>query len=226
MPVHLTARITWHDSANNGAICRDPLANVACRGHDWIAAWFADPKNAQREQKAATSEIADLGWRPPCWRDVGAFGAKGFVATHKDPLEGRGLPTVEEELPPYSLCPSPYRWMLEGHFEEICRDENLQIRGKPDAERHSTWVMEADRQKALLDHFWRKFEKGSSLVFFYYNQQNAVDDFSPRLLAGVARIRKVAPQLFFGFSPETPGNFPVWSRCVTHSWPDEGVRIP
>ena len=58
MPVHLTARITWHDSANNGAICRDPLSNVACRGHDWIAAWFADQKNAQQEQDAATKEVA------------------------------------------------------------------------------------------------------------------------------------------------------------------------
>lgn len=40
MPTNLTARITWHDSANNGVVCRDPLSNAVCRGQDRIAEWF------------------------------------------------------------------------------------------------------------------------------------------------------------------------------------------
>ncbi|MFI5013341.1 MAG: hypothetical protein ACHQAY_13445, partial [Hyphomicrobiales bacterium] len=225
MTTHLTARITWHDAGNNGRVCSAPNRNVACRGHEWIGEWFAEPANAAMELAAAGQTIASLEFRPPCWRDVGAFGATGFVAHHEDPLSGRGLPAAREEIPPYSLCPSPYRWMLEANFEEICREEGLAIRGS-EKDPPGTWVMEADRQRELLAKFWGKLELKKSLIFFYHNQQNGVDEGCVRLLAGVATITDIAKPIFFGTSPKTPGNFPVWSRRVTHTWPDGGVRIP
>lgn len=225
MTTHLTARITWHDAGNDGRICRAPAGNAACRGHDWIGAWFAEDLNAQRELANAGREVATLGWTPPCWRDVGVFGSTGFTAEHLDPLPGRNLPGVKEEVPPYSVLPTPYRWMLETHFEDICREENLAIRG-PAKQPAPTWVMEPDRQKQLLARFWGKLEKKSSLVFLYYNQENAVDESSSRLVAGVARIEDIGPEIYFGRSPTHPGTFPVWSRRVTHGWPEGGVRIP
>src|SRR5262249_52747250 len=39
-------------------------------------------------------------------------------------------------------------------------------------------------------------------------------------------ITEIAKPIYFGTSPKTPGNFPVWSRRISHSWPTGGVRIP
>ena len=35
---------------------------------------------------------------------------------------------MKEDIPPYSVCPSPYRWMREENFRIICEDEKLDIR--------------------------------------------------------------------------------------------------
>jgi hypothetical protein len=173
------------------------------------------------------AEVRSLtGYLPPCQRDANAFGSDGFIIKHDDPLPGRNLPSVEEELPPYSSCPTPYRWMLEGNFRDICEDENLQIRGRRNPDSASTWVMEDDRQRALLKHFWGKLVEGSSLVFYYCNRGNAVDDTLNRLLVGVSRIVDIGEPKYFGTRKDRPGNFPVWSRRVTNGLPSQGVRIP
>src|SRR6185369_16841425 len=123
-------------------------------------------------------------------------------------------------------CPTPYRWMLEEAFRDICEDENLQIPGRRNPNSTSTWVMEDYRQRQLLEHFWGKLAKGKSLVFYYCNRGNAVDGEVNRLLVGVARVIDIAGPVYFGRRPDRPGNFPVWSRRVTNGFPTEGVRIP
>jgi len=165
------------------------------------------------------------GYLPPCQRDANAFGDVSYVIRHVDPLPGRALPSVEEELPPRSLCPTPYRWMLEDSFRDICEDENLLVRGSSSPS-PGTWVQEDDRQRALLERFWGKLERKTSLIFFYCNRGNAVDDEASRLIVGVSRISDIGEPVYFGRSAKTPGRFPVWSRRVTHLWPREGVRIP
>ena len=169
---------------------------------------------------------AETGYLPPCQRDANAFGRERFIIRHDDPLERRSLPSVEEEIGPFSCCPTPYRWMLEGNFRDICEDEALLIRGRSDPNSSSTWVMEDDRQRALLSHFWGKLQKQKSLVFYYCNRGNAVDDQVNRLIVGVSRIRDIGDQMYFGRKAENPGNYPVWSRRITSTMPREGVRIP
>jgi hypothetical protein len=88
-------------------------------------------------------------------------------------------------------------------------------------ESSATWVMEDNRQRALLNHFWGKLQKSKSLVFYYCNRGNAVDD-----EIGVSRIAEIGDPVFFGRRPDRPGNFPVWSRRVTNSFPREGLRLP
>jgi hypothetical protein len=64
--------------------------------------------------------------------------------------------------PPFSCCPTPYRWMLEANFREICEDENLQIPERRNLDSSPTWVMEDNRQRTLLSHFWGKLKKRES----------------------------------------------------------------
>ena len=180
----------------------------------------------QHRGQAIGDVRAATGYLPPCQRDANAFGQDQFVITHHDPLEARALPSVDEELGSYACCPTPYRWMLESHFRDICEDEALLIRGRNDPKSSSTWVMEDHRQRALLGHFWGKLEKKTSLVFYYCNRGNAVDDNVNRLIVGVSRILEIGDQLYFGRRPDRPGNFPVWSRQIKSTMPHEGVRLP
>ena len=115
--------------------------------------------------------------------------------------------------------------MLEEYFREICEAEDLFIPSPSDG-REGGWVREPDRQKGLLRHFWRKLEPSKSLVFYYCNQGNPLDEDTPRILIGVGRLKEVGPQLYFGTTNQYPDPFPVWSRRITQDYPDQGVRIP
>jgi exodeoxyribonuclease V alpha subunit len=104
--------------------------------------------------------------------------------------------------------------------------KNLSIPGRRNSDSSSTWVMEDDRQRALLTHFWNKLQRGKSLIFYYCNHGNAVDDNIRRVIVGLSRIADKSDQIYFGKRPDKPGNYPVWSRRITSAMPTEGVRIP
>ena len=222
MTTHLSARLAWHDNGWNGRVCDAPHLNAHCIAHQHIR----DSRNDEKEREFAGVALSELdGWLPPCSRDPAAYAERGFVIVHQDPLEFRRLPSVSEELPPYSSCPAPYRWMREEFFQELCEAEALTIRGPDRARRHG-WVFEPDRQRALLKRFWRKLEPKSSLVFYYCNHGNPLDENTARIIVGIGRIAALGRQLYFGTTPKYEDQYPVWSRRVTQAYPEQGVRIP
>ena len=115
--------------------------------------------------------------------------------------------------------------MLEEHFRNISETENLSIPGPRDG-REAGWVLEPERQLALLDRFWGTLSADSSLVFFYSNHGNPLDEHAARVIVGVGRLKEIGPQLFFGQDPRFPGEYPVWSRRITHDYPAQGLRLP
>jgi len=115
--------------------------------------------------------------------------------------------------------------MREEFFQEVCEAENLAIRG-PDENRTNGWVYEPDRQRELLGHFWEKLEARRSLIFYYCNQGNPLDENASRIVVGVGRVEEVGPQLYFGTTPKYQDQYPVWSRRITQGYPDQGVRLP
>lgn len=224
MTTHLSTRLVWHDRGWDGHICDNPSKNAYCIVQQHIR----DGRDDDREDQAAGSHFADLdGWQPPCSRDPIAFSTDGYTITHYDPLEFRQLPSVREDIPPYSVCPSPYRWMREENFRIICEDEKLDIRDSDQKDKEVGWVFEPDRQIELLKNFWGKLEKGKSLIFFYCNHGNPLDESLNRILLGVGRISQIGPQLFFGKKlPKFPDQYPIWSRCITHDFENQGFRLP
>ena len=54
-------------------------------------------------------------------------------------------------------------------------------------------TFEPDRQIALLRNFWGKLEKNKSLIFFYCNHGNPLDESLNRILLGVGRISEIGP---------------------------------
>jgi len=227
MTTHLSARLAWHDMGWNGHICEAPHLNTSCIAHEHNR----KARNDEMERRFAEKPLNVLAQErlplPPCVGGIGAFGNQSFTIVHHDPLENRFggvLDPVEETIPPYSCCPSPYKWMREEELQSICNAENLRLRPPPD-KRERGWVYEHDRQKTLLDHFWGKLEPGHSLIFFYCKGNPLLDN-SERLIIGVGRITSVGSQLYFGSTANHPESYPVWSRCITQDYPNQGVRIP
>jgi ATP-dependent exoDNAse (exonuclease V) alpha subunit len=116
--------------------------------------------------------------------------------------------------------------MREENFREVCEAESLDLPSPTNPEKRSGWVYEPERQVPLLEHFWGKLEPRKSLVFFYLNQGNPLDETTPRILVGAGRIKSMGPMSFFGNKNATSEKYPVWSRRITHNWPEEGVRLP
>ena len=222
MTTHLSARLAWHDRGWDGRVCDAPHLNAHCITQEHIRNSRVDEK----ELKSAGVALADLdGWLPPCSRDPAAYAERGFVIVHSDPLEFRKLPSVSEDIPPYSCCPAPYRWMREEFFRETCEAEDLSIRGA-EGGRENGWVYEPDRQRELLKQFWGKIDVHQSLVFYYCNHGNPLDENASRIIVGVGRVEELGKQLYFGTKQGYQDQYPVWSRRVTQAYPDQGVRIP
>lgn len=222
MATHLSARIAWHDSGWNGAVCQKPSCNAACMVHDYIR----DSRDDAREDADAGKSFAALdGYLPPCSYEASTYGGVSYAIEHTDPVEGRSLPSCSDQVRPYSTFTTPYRWMREENFADICQAEGLTIRSSASGKTHG-WVTEDDRQRELLKAFWAKIERHRSLIFYYTKGGNPADDNAPRLIVGVGRVSEVGPTSFFGQGAKHKGQFPVWARSVTQAWPAEGVRIP
>ncbi len=185
-------------------MCKDPILNTSCMVHEYIREGRLD----KSEIDGASKHIASLGnYQPPCSRDISAFSPLPSKITHDDPLDWRKLPEVDEDLPPYSFCTSPYGRM----FSE---------------EKGVTWENDPEKQRKQLKEYFELFEPGKSLVFFYTNHGNPlIDDKSKRLLIGVARLKEIGEQLYFPKTPRYQDEYPLWARRITID-PNQCLRLP
>ena len=222
MTTHLTVRLAWHDRGWDGHVCDAPLLNASCVQQRNIR----EARDADQEGKLSGTHFSELkGWLPPCSRDPGVYASRGYRFVHEDPLERDFLLDTPEDLPPYSCFAAPYRWMREENFRDICEAEDLVLKGPYDPKKVKGWVSEPDRQRVLLARFWSKIVPEDSLIFFYCNQGNPVEDALSRLVVGVGRVKELGPPLVFE-STRPDERFPVWQRRVTQAYPEEGFRPP
>ncbi len=146
---------------------------------------------------------------PPCGSECAAFSNHGITVTHTDPVEWRGLPSFTENIPPKSCTARPYGRMLD--------------HDNPDR----TWISDPEEQQEALGDFFKAFELEKSLVFFYidYPHPLGVDE-GPKTIVGVSRITNIGDQYYYPPSDRGTGDDPVWSRCITHGFPEDGIRLP
>lgn len=205
MVLHLSSRLSWHDSGWNGCICKNPSHNVCCTIHDFIR----DVKNCEYEDQNAGKKFCDIAILPPCSRDGTVFSNNEFTITHNDPLEWRKLPSVTEDIPPFSYCTSGYGRMFSESLDSV-------------------WENDPKKQAVRLNEFWRSdfIAPEKSLVFFYVKHGNPIkDDPGTRLLIGIGRLKQIGGQLYFGKKKPSDEENPLWSRCITLD-PKQMVRIP
>lgn len=204
-------------------MCDSAVENSSCLVHKHVR----ETRDDELEMECGGCPLGELEeWQPPCSRDVNAFSPTPFWITHRDPLAWRGLPPVGEDMPPYSVCPAPYRWMREEQLRDVVETHQIDLPPPSDHDREQGWVNEPERQRILLNRFWGELEEDRSLIFFYCNHGNPIGDGPARLLVGASRLSALGPQLMFGKTPEYGADHPVWSRRVTHAFPEQGVRLP
>ena len=220
MTAHLSAKLIWHDQAWNGCVCNNPARNPCCVMQQDIR----DARYLDREMESAGLPLSDWreGKQPPCSRGMMTFSPTGSTIYHSDPLY-RGFSPLKDAAPPYSLFETPYRWLMEERCLAICEAEKLDIPPGANPNKQGGWIDEPQRQLPLLKRFWEKPEKGKSLVFFYCDGKTPVDDTLKHLVVGVGRISNIGPQLFY--DPDKNA-CPVWHRCVTHDFANQGFRLP
>ncbi len=218
MPVHVTARLAWHNDGWNGAVCKAPAENTYCVG------WKSFPGDViARERDLAVEKCnagcagKDLeGYIPPCSYSFNAFGTESAQAASEPPsFFNGGAARREWTLPPASVCVWPY---ASSYGEEV------KANGRFDNTRRRELAVE------FFEPIMR--DSGSNLIFYYANYSNPLsEEEAPRyVMIGVSRIREVGEELFYdNVEPRIAKKFAgglIWARSITSSYPEEGVRLP
>jgi exodeoxyribonuclease V alpha subunit len=217
MTVHMSARLAWHLDGWNGHVCQDPASNTYCVGaHSYPGEMVAERRELKVEQENAGKCCTKIkGYIPACVYGINAFGAKKIQA-YADPPDFFNDSTTKAtwDIAPSTVCVWPY--------EQMYGDDVKQAGGTYDYEL---------RLKNAREYF-AQFEPNNSLIFYYANYSNPLNQADERryVLVGVSRMKKIGDVRFFENSSERviakyAGGF-IWQCDVTSHYPDEGLRLP
>jgi len=223
---HLSVRVPWHDTAYDGRICADPLANGACLRLLRISA----ERNDEHEVKNAGRAWVDLDHRdlPPCSAErAGFMSPKGRSAVKNHPYSAwndtyKKFEPTPYEIPAFAADCVPFRWMLRENAVQIA--EQYQIHYEADLEqavdneaglRDPAWVQHASNQQALLDTFFSAIRPNKSLIFIYAKESPLSAD-PRRILVGVGRVASVASVIPYVQSRNGFGSV-LWERVIRHT---------
>ncbi|MEO6603487.1 MAG: hypothetical protein ABIQ16_26625, partial [Polyangiaceae bacterium] len=225
---HLTARVAWHDSRWNGAVCRKPSCNSFCVALERVREERDDAKEVELAGKPWGQLLPEQ--LPPCKAESGAFmneqeWTRRFVHPYagiKKAADTHGhLKPTPVKIPAYSTFVVPFAWMLRG--EQKALDERLPTPLPEDDESPFTspWVFGRARQEAILKLFASRLTPERSLVFFYCKEGQPLGDTISRLVMGVGRITTVAPPKAFDVDKKKPTHL-MWDLLVRHSIRPDG----
>jgi exodeoxyribonuclease V alpha subunit len=206
---HLSVRLFWHDSGWNGAICRDPAANVWCEAHDHVR---EHKPAAEVDEGVAGRAPSESGVRPGCEMSLQAFSRRRNEIEIWPPewMAADGVKPINLEMDALSTGMWPYEnmWKEEGGH----RDN--------------------DERRAIAEAFFAEVEPEKSLAFFYVDERNPLfledgERSAHRVLVGISRItdyeREIKEWNETTWNGET--NM-VWSVPFKHAYPNDGVRLP
>jgi len=209
MTSHLTVRLVWHDRGWDGCICDKPGANVFCTGQFSLAGeTIREKKNVPSETLNKGRFCSELSDPPPCTWTINAFSNKPNKCIHTHPFLRNAKPK-QELVAPYSAG----TWSFDKMYDKS-----------------GGGIYPLRQREAQIKEYFDEFVPGKSLVFFYLNYDNPVNSENKRyVLVGISRLKDFGNYLSFEGLTERQlkmyGNL-VWSRFVTHTYPEEGVRIP
>jgi exodeoxyribonuclease V alpha subunit len=209
MATHISVRLFWHDSGWNGAICRDPAANVWCEAHDHVRS-HKSPKELEEEVRGKPPTTA--GVQPGCEMSLQAFARRRNEIRVWPPewMSAAGVNPMDIPMGKYSAGLWPYEnmWTEDGG-------------ARPN-----------DQRRATAESFFEQIEEGKSLVFFYVDERNPlfVEDgerSAHRVLVGISRLETYEKDIREWNETTWNGEVNmVWSVPFRHGYPDDGIRLP
>ena len=186
-PLHLTARMAWHDNKWDGRICRDPEKNwYVTSNRSLLSERIARNKKIDIEMQHKGEKIDGIeGYIPPCYWSTNAFSSLQQQIIHRHPFNEKK--EIRETLDKYSIFTWPFRLSF------IHDKEKKRLYGNypPDLEER-------------IKNFINNFKSGGSIVFFYLNYDNPVlfEDENKYVLVGCALLSEIKGPLGFNFTED------------------------
>lgn len=217
MPVHLSARLSWHMDGWNGHICRNPESNRYCIGsHSYPGDKIRVNRNLpwEKSESVAGKPCSKIDGAPPCIYSINAFGADPLTAFDAPPDFFRSGQRTTWHLPAATVCVWPY--------EAMYGDEAKQTNGRVD-----NW-----KRLELMKDYFSVIEPGKSLVFHYANFSNpfSMEDAKKYVVVGLSRVKKLGDVIYYEGTDDATkqqyGGAYVWQKNVETFYPDQGLRIP
>jgi exodeoxyribonuclease V alpha subunit len=216
MTQHLTTRLAWHMDGWNGRICRAPSHNTYCIGqHSYPGDLIRERRDIAWEESNAGTRISKSGGQlPPCVYSANAFGDEPIMASAEPPEFFKDGDAKYWILPPATMTIWPY--------EAMYQDDVFDDQGRYDY----------NKRLERMREFFAQVEKDKSLIFYYANYSNPLNQQDERryVVVGMSRIKELGEELFYeGTSEETKkrygGGF-IWQRAISSYYPTEGFRLP
>ncbi len=223
MTTHLTLRMAWHDNNWNGKVCSNPAKNVYCNGtHSLLSARIERNKKIDTEEKHAGEDIDVFeNYIPPCYWSCNAFSSREYNIEIEHPFENISAKPVKEKLKPYSVFTWPFRLSFN-HKKEKKRKE-----GKYPSDLENR-----------IKNFFRKFEPGNTIVFFYLNYDNPISaDERKYVLLGCSLLTGIDKNKYYNIEKselrrlrrgEGMKNLPtiMWAAQLHHDYENWGILLP
>jgi ATP-dependent exoDNAse (exonuclease V) alpha subunit len=207
MTTHVSVRLFWHDAGWNGAVCRDPAANVWCEAHEHVRG----NKDVEAEVAASGQRVDPAGVRPGCEMSIQSFSSQMNTIRVWPPdwMEAQEVRPVDLPVDKNSTGMWPYEgmWEQDGGFKSN------------------------DERRSIAQTFLDEVRAGRSLAFFYVDERNPMfvdsGERSPnRVLAGISRIRKVGEIQEWEKADWRGEANMIWSVPFQHDFPADGIRYP
>ncbi|MDO9140028.1 MAG: AAA family ATPase, partial [Methylobacter sp.] len=215
MTTHITLRLAWHNDGWNGHICKQPEKNTYCVGcASYPGEMIREQRNLEWEKQHSGNAIADLDTAPACMYSASAFSDRpNRVQAEPPDFFNDDTETKYWEIPAATACTWPYEAMYNRE-------------GVKNGDRYNY-----DKRLEYAEEHFQPLEQNRSLVFYYANYSNPLSDDENRryLLIGVARLKEIAPTLYYDkCSERTLERYKgfVWQRAITSHYPEQGIRLP
>ena len=226
---HLCLRMAWHDNKWNGSICKKPADNDFCIGeYSLLSDRIRRRRNLEAECKqecnGCKADSPNLGdYQPPCFWSINAFGSEALSFKHDNPV-APNFPTIDENLPPYSLISWPFKLSF--------------VKDQKEKKKYNGNYYPKEIFENRIKIFRHKVKCFESVVFTYCNYSNPVSGEDMKyLVTGCALLAEQGESQVFQVTTEqlakkaeelAQPNFPSmnWALRYTLDFEGSGAQIP
>lgn len=233
MAQHLSIRVPWKDNGYSGLVCDKPCYNNSCLRLKNIA----EKRNDELEKSLSGRPIAGHEKEIPCLSEGGCFMSERSYTKQTEHPYKEGNPETHGHFlqtdlvyPPFSLPARPFGWTLITKVSELSDrfGINYDPAKEPDLPFKTSWIQDAENQRAIFESFYEDVEIGRSLVIPYAKQVPFIDD-PKRVVIGIGTVTSLTEPPEYEHTNNGALRSILWETMVGHSIRDDrknGFLLP